>query len=192
MAPLLHRIALLASLTFAASLTGCAAADADDAEDAEAESADVESSEDALSGTRIVPGLSIGGVKLGMTPSEVKSRFGKPTRAYSHPDGRVTTFLYPLSSVEFSLSTGRVKSIFTRSAAFATKGGLGIGSSHKAVDALAGTACRIMRVENEGPEYWPVCVIDGEQAKTTFTFGQVKGPNADLTNATVIQVSIER
>jgi len=149
----------------------------------------VEDSEDALRNHRIVPGVSIGGVKLGMTASEVRSRLGKPKRALDYTGGQVALYEYVEMSVAFS-SAGRVERIFTQLGPWTTKSGVGIASPYKEVDALPGTSCRISRVDDELTTYWPGCVISSGRAETEFHFGKVSGPKADLTTSRVTQVSL--
>ena len=105
-------------------------------------------------GSTIVPQISIGGVKLGMTQAKVRSILGKPTttKRGSNDFGSYVTFYYTGYQVNFQGVTN-VTQIDTTTAKERTASGLGVGSTKAQVQAkLHGAKC-------EGPRAGGHCYL---------------------------------
>jgi len=105
-------------------------------------------------GSTIVPQVSIGGVKLGMTQAKVRSVLGKPksTKRGSNDFGPYAIFYYPGYQVNFQGVTN-VTQIDTTTPKERTVSGLGVGSTKAQVQAkLTGEKC-------EGPRAGGHCYL---------------------------------
>jgi hypothetical protein len=160
----LQRLALFAMVTLSTGLTACAA-ETD-------EEATLASSEEITSGTGIVPGSSIFGAKLGMTPTQVKAILGEP-EGVAKNDGRIWWMKFHGGKTEmyFDAKTERLREIDTSSATPRTKEGIGIGSTKKAVDAVPNTMCFATPLEDsEDVVYIRKCRISSNGVWTSFFF----------------------
>lgn len=122
-----------------------------------------------MAGARIVVDVGIAGVRLGMTPAQVRQVVGKPNRV-SLSKGRAVDYIYRASRlkllVSFGLPSQRVNAISTSSRAQRTANGIHIGSSRDAVRRhLPSLQCTRSRCE--GP-----LTPAGTETSLTFVGGQ--------------------
>jgi hypothetical protein len=77
--------------------------------------------------SRIVPGLSVGGVKLGMTPGQVRQVWGPPSRVL-RPEASIEAWQYDQYRSTVFIGLGEVYIIQTNSPRFATPEGIKVGT----------------------------------------------------------------
>lgn len=187
-----HRFFRVASLMFFAlstGLAGCAATDESDDDGEELAAADSE----MLSGAGIVPQVSIGGIKFGMTPSKVSGVLGKPDKIERFVGGAPAHYVYGQTVVRFGQSgalEGRVVSAKTWSQGVRTKENVGVGSLRLNVAALPDMKCSSRKTDVDGETvYRHECAITSAAAFTKFDFMPTDKEAFDA-NAKVISVEL--
>ena len=97
----------------------------------------------AVAGATIFINRSMFGVSLGATMKQVRGRFGRPDTVGSNSRGPVWRYVRRGFLLTFSSKTHRVIELFTANPHQRTPGGLGVGSTEKAVKRhVRGIQCR--------------------------------------------------
>jgi hypothetical protein len=84
----------------------------------------------------IVPGVSLGPVRLGMTETELYNTLGEPTSSFIGESA--TVYNYPTLSAYVDKRSHRIDRIATGSSIYSTKEGISVGSSMMAVSVKLG------------------------------------------------------
>jgi hypothetical protein len=183
MKTILHRFAWLAAVTLSTGLVGCAASD--DGLDDEPTAG----SSEELNSAGIVPQVSIRGVKLGMTESQVRSLLGKPDSTEHWGTRDAASLEYGKTRVQLG-DDGRVVIVDTLSQGVRTKENVGINSLRLNVEALPNMQCSTRKEDVDGEDvYRHQCAISSAAAITFFFFPPTDTPEFGA-NAKVSRVQL--
>jgi len=130
----------------------------------------------ASAGATIVIGQSMGGVKLGDTPAQVKQALGKPSSSNS------TDLLYPSRvGLRVTLKGGHVDGVLSVSKKQKTTKGITIGSSRSAVKAAYPSASCVEGPLGPSSLYCAVTArIGSRKSYTSFLFETASGGVSEI------------